>query len=84
MSGPQEGLILDQQLLEILREAVRTRQRKEELERSIGRAVRRHDLDFRVYVQIVDELREMVHERGTTLELAASACLEEGKGEPKQ
>jgi uncharacterized protein with ATP-grasp and redox domains len=46
-------------LLDILREALATRQRKETLERAIGKAVRRNNLDFGVYVKITSELREL-------------------------
>lgn len=67
-----------------MKEAVQTRQRKEELERAIGRAVRRHNLEFKVYIDIVDKLREIAYEKGMTLESAARTFLEEGKDEPKQ
>jgi uncharacterized protein with ATP-grasp and redox domains len=46
-------------LLDILREALATRQRKETLERAIGKAVRRNNLDFGVYIKITSELREL-------------------------
>lgn len=46
-------------LLDILRESLATRQRKETLERAIGRAVRRSNLDYSVYIKIMSELREL-------------------------
>jgi uncharacterized protein with ATP-grasp and redox domains len=46
-------------LLDILREALATKQRKETLERAIGKAVRRNNLDFGVYIKITSELREL-------------------------
>lgn len=77
-------MILDSELLEILAEAVKTRQRKEELERAIGRAVRRNNLDFKIYIRIVDELREVMGRKKISLESAANVCLEEGKNKPNQ
>jgi uncharacterized protein with ATP-grasp and redox domains len=46
-------------LLDILREALASKQRKESLERAIGKAVRRNNLDFGVYIKIMSELREL-------------------------
>jgi len=66
---------MEPELLEILREAVETRQRKEELERSIGRALRRHELDFKIYVKMTSELREMTEREGISFEDAARRVL---------
>lgn len=50
---------MDSELVDILKEALETRQRKEELDRAVGRAVRRRNLDFKVYVQIMSEVRDL-------------------------
>lgn len=44
--------------MEILREADRIRQRKEPVERAIGRAVRAKGRDYAYYIALVSELRE--------------------------
>ncbi len=66
---------MDPELLDVLREAVQTRQRKEELERAIGRALRRHDLEFKAYVQIMSELRELAKADKLSVEEAADRLL---------
>jgi hypothetical protein len=50
--------LMEPELLDVLREAVRIRRRKEELERAIGRALRHREMDFEAYVRLVSELRE--------------------------
>ncbi len=64
-------------LLEVLRDAVRTRQRKEDLDRSVGRAVRRRELDFQTYVEIMSELREIAKEDKVSIEAVAKRLLAE-------
>lgn len=68
---------MEQALLDVLREAVKTRQRKEELERSVGRTVRRHELDFKVYVQIMSGLRGVANENKISIDEAAARLLAE-------
>jgi hypothetical protein len=46
-------------LLAVLKEALAKQQRKETLEKAIGRAVRGDDLDFEIYIKIMSELREL-------------------------
>jgi hypothetical protein len=70
---------MDSSQLEILREALETQQRKETFERALGRAVRRHDLDFSVYVQMVAEVRDLAQSNSTALETAARKLLGEGQ-----
>jgi len=70
---------MEPELLEVLREAVETRQRKEELERSIGRALRRHEFDFKIYVKMTSELREMADKQGTSFDDAAREILGQQK-----
>jgi hypothetical protein len=62
---------MDPELLEVLREALSTRLRREELERAVGRAVRRRSLGFDRYIQIMSELRSHSEKRGLSLEGAA-------------
>jgi len=73
---------MEPMLLDVLSEAVKTRQRKEELERSIGRALRRRDMDFEIYVQIMSELRDVAARESISLDGAAKKLLsqdEKGK-----
>jgi hypothetical protein len=49
---------MDREAMEILREADRIRQRKEPVERAIGRAVRAKGRDYAYYIALVSELRE--------------------------
>ena len=66
---------MEPELLDVLREAVQTRQRKEELERAIGRALRRREMDFDVYVKITSELRELAKADKSSVEDAATKLL---------
>ena len=66
---------MEPELLEILREAVETRQRKEDLDRSIGRALRRHDMDFRAFVKMTSELRELAGKKDVSIDDAANELL---------
>jgi len=66
---------MEAELLEILREAVETKQRKEELDRSIGRALRRHNKDFGTFVKMTSELRELARKKGFSIDDAAGEIL---------
>jgi len=66
---------MEPELLEILSEAIETRQRKEELDRSIGRALRRHDLDFKAFVKMTTELRELAGKKGVSIDDVARELL---------
>ena len=70
---------MERVLLDVLSEAIKTRQRKEELERSIGRALRRRELDFKVYVQMMSELREVASCDSISLDDAAKKVLSQDK-----
>ncbi|MCJ2533405.1 MAG: hypothetical protein LN411_05755 [Candidatus Thermoplasmatota archaeon] len=48
---------MNQDDVEILREAARIRQRKEPLERAVGRAVRNKGKDYSYYIALMSELR---------------------------
>ncbi len=70
---------MEPELLDVLNEAVKTKQRKEELERSIGRALRRRNMDFNVYVQIMSELRDTAARDSLSLDDAAKKLLSQDK-----
>jgi hypothetical protein len=55
---------MDSAHLAILKEALETIQRKEELDRAVGRAVRRRGLDFKSYVDIMGEVRDLARAKG--------------------
>jgi hypothetical protein len=75
---------MDPEDVDILREAVQTRQRKEELERAVGRAVRRRNLDFQKYVRVVADLRDLAASKKISVEEAVAILLsEEKKGDDK-
>ena len=63
--------------IEILRDAHRTRQRKEPVERAVGRAVRRRDLGFDAYIRLMSELREFAASRKVDLDVALATLSEE-------
>jgi uncharacterized protein with ATP-grasp and redox domains len=66
-------------LLDILREALANKQRKETLERAIGKAVRRNNLDFGVYIKITSELRELSKKGQVDPEDIAESLVSENK-----
>ncbi len=63
--------MMDDEGRSILREALDTQLRDEEFHRSVGRTVRRRNLDFKKYIQIVGELRELAESNSLSLEEAA-------------
>ena len=68
---------MEPELLSVLREAVKIRQRKEELDRAIGRALRRRQMNFDVYVKIMSELRELAKDEKISVDDAATKLLGE-------
>jgi len=74
---------MDEDDLDILREAVRTRLRNEAIERAVGRAVRRRDLDFAKYIKIMSDLRDYAQSSKKCLDDAASALSGEVDDESK-
>ena len=64
--------------LDVLREALLKMQRKETVERAVGKAVRAKNLDFSAYVQIMGEVREFAHKHGISEIDAAHQLLREG------
>jgi hypothetical protein len=71
---------MDKGRLEVLREAQRIRQRKEELERAIGRAVRRSGHDFQYYLATLSELRELAASKRVSIDQVAEGLLMEKNG----
>jgi hypothetical protein len=70
---------VERDLLEVLKDAVRTRQRNEDLDRSVGRAVRRRGLDFQAYIEIMSDLREVSEKNKISEEAAAKRFLAENE-----
>jgi macrodomain Ter protein organizer (MatP/YcbG family) len=76
---------MDKERLVVLREAQRIRQRKEELERAIGRATRKSGHDFQYYVELVSELSELAASRGVSADQVVEKLLkEEGGGDDER
>jgi seryl-tRNA synthetase len=67
---------MDQAIKEILIEAARTRQRKEPVERAVGRAVRRRGMDFQSYIAAMSDLRDMAASQKVDLEKALKKLAE--------
>lgn len=61
-------------------EALRTQLRKEPFEKSLGRTLRRRDMDFDRYVEMVSEIRERARKDKSSLEDAARLISEERTG----
>lgn len=66
---------MEPELLALLREAVDSQQRKEDLERSIGRTLRRHEMNFGMYVKITSELRELAGKKEISIDDVAKELL---------
>lgn len=71
---------MDKGRLDVLREAQRIRQRKEELERAIGRAVRRSGHDYQYYVDMISDLRGLAASKGVSIDQVAEGLLMEKNG----
>lgn len=68
---------MDRGDIEMLRDAFQARQRKEPVERAVGRAVRRAGQDFGTYIRLMSELRGFASERRLDLDAALSALADE-------
>ena len=68
---------MDEDDLDIVREAVRTRLRNETLERAVGRTIRRRGLDFAKYIKMMSDLRDYAQSSGECLDDAVSTLLGE-------
>jgi len=62
---------MDDEGLSIVREALETQLREEDFNRAVGRAVRRRKLDFKKYIEVVGEVRELAQAQSISLEDAA-------------
>ena len=62
---------MDEEGLRILREALETQLREEDFDRAVGRAVRRRNQDFKVYLEVMGELRELAKADSVSVEEAA-------------
>jgi len=66
---------MDGEHLAVLADAVKIQQRKEDLERAIGRSARKAHKSFGFYVEIMSELRELAKSRKADLDEAAKSLL---------
>ena len=62
---------MDDEGRSIVREALDTQLRNEDFDRAVGRAVRRRKLDFKKYIEVIGELREMAQAQSINAEEAA-------------
>ena len=62
---------MDDEGLSIVREALDTQLREEEFSRAVGRTVRRRNLDFKRYLEVIGEVRELAQSQSVSLEDAA-------------
>jgi len=69
---------MDDEGLKIVREALDTQLREEDFDRAVGRTVRRRNLDFKKYIQVMGELRELARSEGISIEEAARRLLSTG------
>lgn len=73
---------MDEALLPVLKDAMDKRQRKETFEQALGKAVRRHELDFKVYIDMMSELRERARSTKQDFESVAKKLLAERGKDP--
>jgi hypothetical protein len=66
---------MDDEGLRIIREALDTQLRGEDLDRAVGRTVRRRNQDFKKYVEVIGELREMARADSVSVEEVARRLL---------
>ena len=69
---------MDDEGLKIVREALDTQLREEDFDRAVGRTVRRRNLDFKKYIQVMGELRELARAEGISVEEVARRLLSTG------
>jgi len=71
---------MDADTVSIVKEAVRTRLRNETVERAVGRTVRRRNMEFSRYIQVMSDLRDLAREQKASLEDAAESLAEGEEG----
>ncbi len=69
---------MDDALLHVLKDSLDKKLRKESFEQALGKAVRRQNLDFKVYIDIMGELRERAIKEKREVEDIAQQLLAEG------
>lgn len=62
---------MDDAGLMIVREALDTQLRNEDFDRAVGRTVRRRNLEFKKYIEVISELRELAKAESVSVEEAA-------------
>ena len=62
---------MDEEGLKIIREALDRQLRHEDFDRAVGRTIRRRDQDFKRYVEVMGELRELAKADSISVEEAA-------------
>ncbi|OGS55685.1 MAG: hypothetical protein A3K60_01265 [Euryarchaeota archaeon RBG_19FT_COMBO_56_21] len=72
---------MEQELLELLKDALKTQRRKESFESALGRTVRSHDKEFSVYVRMASEIRDFACSRRQDMESAARTIVSESEKE---
>ena len=70
---------MDDEGLSILKEALDTQLKNEDFDRAVGRTVRRRKLDFKKYVEVMGELRELAHEGSVSVEEVAKRLVTTGR-----
>ena len=71
--------MMEPELLRILKEALDKQQRKETIERALGRVLRNYGKDFSTYVQMTGEIRELARSSKVDVEKAARMLVSEGE-----
>ena len=56
-------ILLDEKDKEVLRNALADRQKNETLERALGRAIRKDQGDFKRYIKVISDVRELAIEK---------------------
>lgn len=69
---------LSSQERSLLAEAIETRRKKEDLEKSLGRVLRRKEASFDLYVSIMSKVRDEVRHKKVSMDEAARALTAEG------
>jgi len=66
---------MDDEGLSILKEALDTQLKNEDFDRAVGRTVRRRKLDFKKYIEVMGEVRELAKVQSIGIEDAARSIL---------
>ena len=69
---------LSSQERSLLAEAIETRRKKEDLEKSLGRVLRRKEASFDLYVIIMSKVRDEARRKKVSMDEAAKALIAEG------